>query len=121
MDDEAVTAVFSEVKGAIDQFNGALKGWLGFFDAGVKEPKPFDSVDELLKISPVGRGGTSFKVIFDYVKQHMSDSPPSSIVIMTDGYADFPNESAAMGIPVLWVMTEDVDPPWGKVAKLKSK
>lgn len=31
MSDKAITAAYSEIKGAIDQFNGRLSGWLGFF------------------------------------------------------------------------------------------
>ena len=41
MSDDMVTAAYSEVKGAIDQFDGKLNGWLGFFDAAIVEPRPF--------------------------------------------------------------------------------
>ena len=119
MSDEEITAAYSEIKGAIDQFNGRLKGWLGFFDAKVVEPKPFASEDEFKIISPQGGGGTRFDIIFDYVAKRM-DPLPASIIIMTDGYADFPKESAAMGIPVLWLLvTNDVMPPWGKVTRIR--
>ena len=44
----------------------------------------------------------------------MADDPPVSVIILTDGYAPFPDRSAAMNIPVLWVLTtENVLPPWG--------
>ena len=119
MSDEAITAVYSEIKGAIDQFNGHLQGWLGFFDAEVAEPKPFSSEEEFRIIRPKGGGGTRFDIIFKYVEKHM-DTLPASIIIMTDGYADFPKEEEAMEIPVLWLLvTDDVEPPWGKVARIK--
>ena len=119
MSDEAITAVYSEIKGAIDQFNGHLQGWLGFFDAEVVEPKPFSSEEEFRIIRPKGGGGTRFDIIFKYVEKHM-DTLPASIIIMTDGYADFPKEEEAMEIPVLWLLvTDDVKPPWGKVARIK--
>ena len=119
MSDEAITAVYSEIKGAIDQFNGHLQGWLGFFDAEVVEPKPFSSEEEFRIIRPKGGGGTRFDIIFKYVEKHM-DTLPASIIIMTDGYADFPKEEEAMEIPVLWLLvTDDVEPPWGKVARIK--
>ena len=119
MSDEAITAVYSEIKGAIDQFNGHLQGWLGFFDAEVVEPKPFSSEEEFRIIRPKGGGGTRFDIIFKYVEKHM-DTSPASIIIMTDGYADFPKEEEAMEIPVLWLLvTDDVNPPWGKVARIK--
>ena len=119
MSDEAITAVYSEIKGAIDQFNGHLQGWLGFFDAEVVEPKPFSNEEEFRIIRPKGGGGTRFDIIFKYVEKHM-DTLPASIIIMTDGYADFPKEEEAMEIPVLWLLvTDDVEPPWGKVARIK--
>jgi predicted metal-dependent peptidase len=118
MSDEEITAAYSEIKGAIDQFNGRLKGWLGFFDAKVVEPKPFANEDEFRIIRPKGGGGTRFDIIFDYVAKHM-ETPPASIIIMTDGYADFPNEKEANNIPVLWLLVNDgVSPPWGKVARI---
>lgn len=120
INDEMMTVAFSEIKGAMDQFNGALEGKLGFFDAAVYEPIPFASVEDLLKIRPVGGGGTDFGIIFQYVQKKMQDEPPASIIILTDGYAPFPPESVAMDIPVLWIINnEDITPPWGKVARIK--
>ncbi len=117
--DDMVAAAFSEVKGAIDQFDGRLKGWLGFFDAGIIEPEPFESFEELKNIKPVGGGGTDFQIVFDYVRRFMSDRPPACIIILTDGIAPFPHESAANGIPVLWLLcSEDITPPWGKIARI---
>ena len=121
MSDKEITAAFSEVKGAVDQFDGKLKGWLGFFDAAIIEPKPFESVEDVLKIKPAGGGGTDFQIVFEYVHQHMQDNPPACIIIMTDGYAPFPKEHVAQGIPVLWLIDHsDVEPPWGKVAHIKA-
>ena len=119
MSDKEITAAFSEVKGAVDQFDGKLKGWLGFFDGAIIEPKPFESVDDVLKIKPAGGGGTDFQIIFEYVHQHMQDKPPACIIILTDGYAPFPQEHIAKEIPVLWLIdNKDIDPPWGKVARI---
>lgn len=118
--DKMMTAAYSEVKGAIDQFNGKLRGWLGFFDAAIIEPKPFSSLEEFIVIKPAGGGGTDFQIIFEYVDQHMQEKTPASIIILTDGYAPFPKEELANGIPVLWLINNDqVEPPWGKVARIK--
>ena len=118
--DDMMTAAYSEVKGAIDQFGGKLCGWLGFFDAAVTEPVPFADEEEFEAIRPRGGGGTSFNVIFKYVQNEMSDNLPVSIIILTDGYAPFPKETATCGIPVLWVINNDeVSPPWGKIARIK--
>nr|MCR5267183.1 VWA-like domain-containing protein [Lachnospiraceae bacterium] len=120
MSDHEIRRCYSEIKGAIDQFNGKLEGWLGFFDAAVTEPQLFSDEEEFLVIHPVGGGGTSFEVIFEYVRDHMEADPPVSIVILTDGYAPFPDRSKTMGIPVLWIINnEKVTPPWGKIARIK--
>ena len=118
--DKMIAAAFSEIKGAIDQFGGRLCGWLGFFDAAIIEPRPFASFEDVLGIRPAGGGGTDFQIIFEYVALYMADDPPACIIILTDGYAPFPKEQAANGIPVLWLINNDeVDPPWGKVARIR--
>ena len=119
MTDDMITAAYSEVKGAIDQFDGKLTGWLGFFDAAIIEPKPFASIEEFKIIKPSGGGGTDFQIVFEYVHKFMQDKLPASIVILTDGFAPFPKEKLSMGIPVLWLLNnEKVDPPWGKAARI---
>ncbi len=118
MSDSMIAQAYSEVKGAIDQFGGKLEGWLGFFDAAIIPPTPFSNEEELKIIKPFGGGGTSFHVIFDYVRK--MEKKPSSIIILTDGYAPFPKEALSEGIPVLWLINnEDVTPPWGKVARIR--
>lgn len=120
MKDDMVTAAYSEVKGAIEQFNGKLIGMLGFFDAVVIKPVPFENEKEFEMIKAIGGGGTNFQIIFNYVKEYMTDNLPVSIIILTDGYAPFPKESEAMGIPVIWLLNnEKVNPSWGKVARIK--
>lgn len=119
MSDDMIAAAYSEVKGAIDQFNGKLKGWLGFFDAAIIKPQPFSDENEFKIIKPAGGGGTDFQIIFEYVFHHMSDKLPASIIILSDGDAPFPQEKLAGGIPVLWLLNnEEVNPPWGKVARI---
>ena len=114
-----ITEAYSEVKGAIDQFNGRLEGWLGFFDAEVVPPIPFADEKDLEIIKAYGGGGTSFKTIFSYIADNMADMEISSIIILTDGYAPFPDQTDAMGIPVLWMINNNsVEPPWGKVARI---
>ena len=73
-------------------------------------------------IRPKGGGGTSFHIIFEYVEKFMQDELPVSIVILTDGFAPWPAEADALGIPVLWIINnEEAQPPWGKVARLLDK
>ncbi len=120
MSDDMITAAYSEIKGAIDQFDGRLSGWLGFFDAAIIEPKPFVNEEEFRAIRPAGGGGTDFQIIFEYVDRYIRDELPASIIILTDGYAPFPDKSLSKGIPVLWLINnEEANPPWGKIARIK--
>ncbi len=119
MSEEEITEAYSEIKGAIDQFGGRLEGWLGFFDARVIPPAPFIDENEFIVIRPRGGGSTSFDIIFKYIRDEMVDKEIASLIIMTDGYAPFPERSVSMGIPVLWMINnDDVTPPWGKVVRL---
>ena len=86
---------------------------------GIVEPKPFESEAEFKIIKPAGGGGTEFRIIFEYVQRHMLDKLPAIIIILTDGYAPFPQEKLAGGIPVLWLLNNEiVFPPWGKIARI---
>lgn len=117
MSEAMLTAAFSELKGAMEQFRGRLAGKLGFFDAAVIPPEPFEDITELLGIKAQGGGGTSFHVIFDYVRE--MDEPPVCIIILTDGYAPMPDETEAAGIPVLWLINnKEVTPSFGRVARI---
>ncbi len=121
MSNDMIRTCFSEIKGAIESFDGKLQGLLGFFDAAIYPPEPFNTVDEMLKIPALGGGGTDFGIIFKYVEEYMLDNPPTCIVILTDGYAPFPDEKVARDIPVLWIINnEEITPPWGKVVRVKS-
>ena len=117
---DALEAVYAEIRGAIEQFNGKIKGKLGFFDTDVTPPISFENINELEKIIPYGGGGTDFTVVFHYIKSNMKHDLSSVIIIFTDGYGLFPEEADILDIPVLWLIdNEDVNPPFGKVARLR--
>ena len=117
--DGELTSAFSEVKGAIEQFNGKLEGWFGFFDAIPYEPTRFESITDLAAIRPKGGGGTRFEAVFECVNRWLNAEDLSCIVIITDGYAPVPDESIANGIPVLWLIVgRGPAPTWGKIARL---
>ena len=74
---------------------------------------------DIKEIKPVGRGGTNFDAVFEYVGKNMEDKLPASIIILSDGECDFPPQSVALGIPVLWVINnQKVNPPWGNVTRI---
>lgn len=61
MTDKMINLAYSEIKGAIDQFDEKLQGWVGFFDHKIYEPVPFKDTHDLLKIKGKG-GGIRFPV-----------------------------------------------------------
>ncbi len=115
---DTIADVYAEICAAIEQYDGALQGKLGFFDTQVTVPQPFGSIQQLLKIRPRGNGGTDFGCIFRYVNR-FPEKPPACIVIFTDGKGDYPPEEEALGIPVLWILYGTAPfPRWGKHARL---
>lgn len=109
-----LTMALEEIKAAIEQFH-YLSGKLSFFDTSVTEPAEFDSVEQLKEITPVGGGGTSFYSIFKAMKEYFGDELPTAVIVLTDGYAVYPDEEVALGIPVLWIIAGDnkEDAKWG--------
>lgn len=110
---EQLAKSYGEIKTAIEQFT-YLEGYLSFFDTVVTEPVKFDSMESLYEIKPTGGGGTSFQIIFEYMKENMLTDLPEAVIILTDGYALYPEKKEALGVPVLWVLVEnEEDAPWG--------
>lgn len=120
VDEEMLSMVYGEINNAIIQFNGKLHGKIGFFDTLVYGTMPFETVTELERIIPKGGGGTDFYCVFEYINSKMANKPPSNIVIFTDGEAEYPPQSVAQNIPVLWLFTkENAKAPWGNMATVK--
>ena len=119
MSDEELAAVFSEVAGAVTQFGGKLSGWIMFFDADAYMPTEFDCTEDVVSAKPLGGGGTDFEAIFAGTEKWLAGEGVVCIVVLTDGYAPYPDESVAGGVPVLWLVSGDGPlPEWGRVAKL---
>lgn len=115
--DEKLAASFSEIRSAVYLLDH-LEGKLSFFDTKVSDPVMFESVEEPSGIEPLGGGGTSFKNIFKYLKDELKELPVA-IIILTDGEANYPDEDAALGVPVLWIVIDsDIQPPWGVVVHI---
>jgi predicted metal-dependent peptidase len=48
----------------------------------------------------------------------MKDVLPSAIIILTDGYLEFPKRKDSVNIPVLWVLNTNEKPPFGKIIRI---
>ena len=114
--EDDMTKAYSEVAGALSQFEH-LSGKLGFFDHKVYDPIPFEDIVSLKEIKPKGGGGTNFINVFKYIDR---DKPPAALIILTDGYAPFPDVNNIANVPVLWLINnERITPPFGVVARFK--
>ena len=60
----------------------------------------------------LGRGGTDFRPPFQFVEDKSLDI--STLVYFTDGMGTFPEEPP---YPTAWVMTTDVEPPFGEIIR----
>ena len=119
--DDEIAEAFGEIKDAAEQI-GDVQGMVSFFDYGITNPVPFSNIEDIDDMIPVGGGGTSFEVIFKYLAEHMEEDLPRVMVIITDGYADYPDESAALGVPVIWLIVDsEMEPPFGEVLHVYTK
>ena len=116
--DKELSVLMKEIYSAYEQVEN-ISGRISFFDTQISEPVAFESPEELDAVKPVGGGGTSFINIFKYLHGLEEDQLPDIILIFTDGYAAFPEEDAAMDIPVVWLILDSpVEPPWGNTIHL---
>ena len=116
--DKELGVLMKEIYSAYEQVEN-ISGRISFFDTQVSEPVSFESPEEIRQVRPVGGGGTSFINIFRYLGDLDEDLLPDLILIFTDGCAEFPDEDAAMDIPVVWLILDSpVEPPWGNTIRL---
>lgn len=106
--------VMSEVNGIMEEIQ-PLRSHVIYCDSAVGRYDTFER-GQPLEVHPNGGGGTDFCPVFDKIAEE--GIQPKCLVFITDGYGTFPTE--APGYPVLWVMTEDVKPPFGEVIRVEA-
>ena len=115
-----IKEILEEIKTAISDSNCGLKGWLGLFDAQVSKPVPIDEECDIKDIDVCGGGGTSFSIVFEYIKEVFRPEIESqgeeiaAILMITDGCCTYPEEKNTDGTPVMWIMTTKNEAPWEK-------
>lgn len=118
MKDEVINDVFNEVKNVKDQFRGKVDGYVGWFDTYVRDVK---NMNEVIKIESLQReniDGTSFVDIFKYKRTVLGGIDFKAIIILTDGYGEFPSIKMVGDTPVIWVLTkENIKTPFGEIIR----
>jgi len=88
--------------------------YVQYIDAMVHKVDEFEPGD-VVRIKPIGGGGTSFIPAFEWVEKHQVE--PACLIYLTDMYGDFPKQPPEY--PVMWVATSDRDAPFGETLRLE--
>ena len=78
---------------------------------------PENPLKDASAIKIYGGGGTSFLPVFEYIKE--KKSKPRVLLYYTDGAGRFPEKAPAY--PVIWILSDDVEVPWGKKILIPQK
>lgn len=100
--DEEVHGMFNEIMGTLACYDEDPELTVVCCDTKVQSVQRVQYRDQ---VKIVGRGGTRFSPVMDWLKEHMydEDEPPVACIYHTDGYChDFGEDP---GIPVLWALS----------------
>ena len=100
-----IKSIFSRTIKEIDMF---------FFDTELKSKEPIKTkVYNMHKIDVIGRGGTNFECIFEYIKKNQNKY--DGILIFTDGYAPEVNLKYKLRTKLCWIIYDNEGvQPWMK-------
>ena len=100
-----IKSIFSRTIKEIDMF---------FFDTELKSKEPIKTkVYNIHKIDVIGRGGTNFECIFEYIKKNQNKY--DGILIFTDGYAPEVNLKYKLRTKLCWIIYDNEGiQPWMK-------
>lgn len=84
-----------------------------YVDAEVAHVDTFNPHDTF-ELNPKGGGGTDFRPVFDYVEEQ--GIRPVCLIYLTDGQGTFPETPPPY--PVLWVLTEPCEVPFGESVEI---
>ncbi len=118
MNDHELVKGFGEINKIISSYD-SVNLIISAFSTFVTYPKKVRSSSDLKKMTKglESGGGTNFQIIFDYMLK--LEKLPIAIIIITDGYAQFPDKSKAKNIPVFWAINNNsVKAPFGYNIKI---
>lgn len=112
---EELSAFMGESSAILSDVNPE-KVYVIWCDAVVERVDELDSAEDLLQLTKAegipGRGGTAFSPVFEHVRDNIDDEV-AFIIYMTDGHAPFPEAELQDIAPTIWVMSTDVEAPFG--------
>ena len=120
MDDQTL----KKVLGIIDNLRSFTQCKLTLIqcDAEIQQIQEFEEFNPIVfeKYKVLGRGGTSFRPVFDWIKNKSTKENYrfDTLIFITDGYGDFPKNPP--NYPVLWIITKNgiEKVPFGEQIKL---
>jgi predicted metal-dependent peptidase len=118
MNDHELVKGFGEINKIISSYD-SVNLIISAFSTFVTYPKKVRSSSDLKKMTKglESGGGTNFQIIFDYMLK--LEKLPIAIIIITDGYAQFPDKSKTKNIPVFWAINNNsVKAPFGYNIKI---
>ena len=112
--DDDLTQDLAELSNILETV-GTGTVYVMYVDAKVQGIEEYTKNDLPIRLSVVGRGGTSFCPAFEYLEEN--GITPTALIYMTDLYGDFPPEP---DYPVMWatIGNENPEPPFGELIKI---
>lgn len=111
--EEDLKNFLTECYGIFQQYQ-SVELFLMSFDAEVANSQVIENEMDLMQFEFLGGGGTDFIPVFDKLEE---EGMYDGLVIITDGYGSFPEVS---NIKTIWVMTTDVEPPFGSICRYEA-
>jgi predicted metal-dependent peptidase len=99
-----------------------------YWDTDIRAIYEFKNVQELVKLKPMGGGGTDANCIFRYFEENKDykigkKKKPTIIIVFTDGYFGQIDKAYKKYKDTIWVVNGDKDftPPFGSTARFKNE
>ena len=113
--DSMVSTFLGEVQGILAECQPEWCKVL-WTDTKVAHVDEVDDPEMITSLKAHGGGGTDMEAAFRHIEDEGYD--PEQVVVLTDGYTSY---SKSPSFPVIWGMTTDQKPPYGKVIAVKDE
>lgn len=114
MSNDEISRAYLEIISIIENYKTVCCE-VSFFSTMVTTPIRFTTGKELknamAKIKSTG--GTNFSILFDSLHLFYPNTKPKTMIILTDGYANYPDKSVARNMNVFWAINNNNKAPFG--------